>query len=276
MKITVIIPILNPEKSFFCDTIPLLQSQNIHSDLLLINSGDSIADENYTLLTVDKNEFNHANTRNLALREHADFYLFMTQDAQPVDTHLIENLLSAFENEDVVVSYARHIPYPDADPIEVFARTTNYPPRSRIQSYDDLPLLGIKTFFSSNSCALYRGDYFRLVGGFKKDNNTSEDMEFAARAIMDRKKIAYCCDAKIYHSHRFTIKQIWNRYREIGKFFKNNPWISNTLTHYKSTESTGVKQALGELRHLMRHTPWLIPRSMVVSLTKYIAFKSIF
>lgn len=272
----IIIPILNPSDEFFIELIPALCNQTLKVDILLINSGDPIPSGDYETITINKKDFNHANTRNIALRYEADYYLFMTQDAQPYNSHLVEWLLKSFDDSDVVVSYARQIPYPDADPIEVFARTTNYPSVSKIQSYADLPILGIKTFFSSDSCAMYRGKYFRSAGGFKQDNNTSEDMEFAARAVLDGKKIAYCAQAQVYHSHNFTLRQTWNRYREIGRFFTLNRWILETVSEFKSTESTGVKQAINELSHMLRHSPRSIPRSIALSITKYIAFKSSF
>ena len=72
-------------------------------------------DVNYII--IDKKDFNHANTRNIALNYKADFYMFMTQDAIPYDEYLVKNLLSSFQN-DIVVSYARQIPKKDADLIE--------------------------------------------------------------------------------------------------------------------------------------------------------------
>jgi len=189
MNIQTIIPILNPPEIFFKKFIPALLSQTLYPTIVLINSGEAIPTGSYTSINIDKKEFNHANTRNLALKYEADFYLFMTQDALPYDEHLIEELLKAFEDEEVVVSYARQIPYENADTIEVFARTTNYPAQSVIKSKDDLTQLGIKTFFCSDSCAMYRASYFREVGGFKQGLNTNEDMEYAARAIMNGKKV---------------------------------------------------------------------------------------
>ncbi|MDP3466655.1 MAG: glycosyltransferase family 2 protein, partial [Sulfuricurvum sp.] len=172
--------------------------------------------------------------------------------------------------------YARQIPYSNADAIEIFARTTNYPEHSIVKSKKDLPAMGIKTFFSSDSCAMYRGDYFRSVGGFTLDLNTNEDMEFAARAILNGKKIAYAHEAKVYHSHNFTLLQVWQRYRQIGKFFADNHWILNAVAHYSNAESTGIRQAVNELKYLFQKAPLKIPKSIVLSLTKYIAFKSSF
>jgi rhamnosyltransferase len=136
--------------------------------------------------------------------------------------------------------------------------------------------MGIKTFFCSDSCAMYRASYFREIGGFKKDLNTNEDMEFAARAIMDGKKVAYVADAKVYHSHKFTCKDIWKRYRAIGVFFVENSWLLEEVAQYSKAESTGLKQAFNELQYLLKESPWSIPRSCLYSLIKFIAFKSAF
>lgn len=272
----IVIPVLNPDNDFFTKTVPSLNRQSIDNRLVLISSSGIMPDGDYASIVIDAKDFNHANTRNIALNYDACFYLFMTQDVQPADIYLIENLLQVFKDEDVVVGYARQIPYCDADAIEVFARTSNYPALSKVKSKDDLPHLGIKTFFSSDSCAMYRGSYFRKVLGFKKDVETSEDMEFAARSIINEKKIAYVSDAKVFHSHNFTLLQVWYRYRAIGRFFAENRWILNTVANYKSTESTGVTQAIQELFYLMRHSPLSIPRSIALSILKYIAFKSSF
>ena len=275
MKIQTIIPIFNPQASFSERIIPLLQGQTVSSALLVINSGDNdVVIGGSEVFKIGKNEFNHANTRNKALNNEAGFYLFMTQDAMPYDAYLVENLLKAFDDPEVVVAYARQIPYEDADAIEVFARTTNYPKISKVKSKADIQSLGIKAFFCSDSCAMYRASYFQEVSGFKKDLNTNEDMEFAARAIMDGRKVAYVAEAKVYHSHIFTCKDIWRRYRAIGKFFAENKWIMEEVAKHHSAESTGVKQALKELRYLMEHSPLDIPRSIVFSLLKYLSFKS--
>ena len=273
MKVQITIPILDPAPSFFSNVIPSLLSQTLHSNILLINSGSDIQIGEYEILTINKEEFNHANTRNMALANEAEYYLFMTQDAIAYDKHLIANLIHAFDDDDVVITYARQLPQSDADPIEKFARETNYPPNSYVKSKEDLPILGIKTFFSSNSCAMYRGNYFQEIGGFTKNLNTSEDMEFAARAIMAGKKVAYCAHAKVVHSHQFTFRQIWNRYYEIGTFFARNRWITDVVSNHTRTETTGIKQALSEIKYLFHNAPLWLMRSIFISLIKYCAFK---
>jgi len=273
IKVLVVIPILNPTEWFFSDVIGKLHRQSIFPKILLINSGNKIKNGEYGVVNIPKKEFNHANTRNIALRYKADFYLFMTQDATPYDDYLIENLLKGFDENEVVVSYARQVPYADANAIEVFTKMTNYPEISKTKSKSDLADFGIKTFFSSDSCAMYCGEYFRKIGGFKKDLNTNEDMEFVARAIMNDKKVAYCAHAIVYHSHNLSLKEIWQRYQEIGKFFRENSWIFQEVAKYKKAQSTGVQQALNELKYLAKNKPICIPRSILTSIVKYLSFK---
>lgn len=274
MNIKIIIPILNPSKDFFINNLKILKNQTVKVDIILINSGDKILEDlNYQVININKKDFNHANTRNIALNFEADYYLFMTQDALPFDEYLVENLCKGFENSEVVVSYARQLPYGDADIIEVFARNTNYPDTSRLKSKEDLATLGIKTFFNSDSCSMYDSKYFRSIGGFKKDLNTNEDMEYAARAILNNKKIYYNAIAKVYHSHNFNISEVWKRYNQIGIFFKENAWISKSVALYIKTESTGIKQAKAELFFVLKNKPFYLFKSILFSFTKFFAFK---
>ncbi len=227
----------------------------------------------YECRVISRESFNHATTRNIALEyDKPDFYLFMTQDALPADDTLIEDIAKPFQDSDVVVSYARHIPYRGADKIERFNRKTNYPDQSIVKSMDRLHELGLKTFFCSNSCAMYRASYFRKVGGFKDGVIMNEDMEFTARAIMDGKKIAYCADARVYHSHMFSGSQLFKRYFDIGIFFKTNGDIKNYLKGYEAAEKMGIRQAKDELRYLYAKEKGLIPKSIWFSMIKYSAY----
>lgn len=90
----------------------------------------------------------------------------MTQDAVPADEHLIENLLACMEDTSVAVAYARQLARPNSGRVERMTRIYNYPAQSRIKSEDDKKELGVKTYFCSDVCALYRKAYYEQVGGF--------------------------------------------------------------------------------------------------------------
>jgi len=278
VKIVAVVPTLQAAK-FLEKQLNLYKNQTILPKILIL---DSSSTDNTVQIAktagaevhkISRSDFNHATTRNLALQKEADFYLFMTQDALPYDDKLAENLLKPFEDENVVVSYARQIPHEDADPIEKFARETNYPPVSVVKSKESLKEMGIKTFFCSNSCAMYRASYFKERGGFTDGLIMNEDMDFAARAILDGKKVAYVAEAKLWHSHRYTAKDLFKRYFDIGIFFQTNGWIQKEVNKYSSTESTGVKQAKKELVYLFKNAPLSIPKSVLFSLTKFVAYK---
>lgn len=272
MKITIIIPVLHPQRDFFEKTLPLLKKQSIAKRVVLISSSGVLPLGDYESIVIEKSSFNHANTRNIALSYDSDFYLFMTQDATPFDKYLIENLLNPFSDEDVVVSYARQIPYENAHITEKFAREKNYPEKSLVKSKNDIERFGIKTFFSSDSCAMYRGDYFREVSGFKKNLNTSEDMEFAHRAIMNGKKVAYSAEAKVYHSHVYTFFDLYKRYVAIGRFFRDNPQIQESIQNTSSTEKTGAMQVIEEIKYIALRKPSALVKSFFYNLTKLVGY----
>ncbi len=277
-KILTLIPTLDAADDL-PDLLQMLRSQTIRTGILVVDSTSEdgtvgIAESfGCEVERIDRSAFNHATTRNIALRYEADYYLFLTQDAVPVDDMLIAALLEPFSDEEVVAAYARQMPHEDADAIERFARETNYPENSIVKSQASLGTLGIKTFFCSNSCAIYRGDYFREVGGFTEGLIMNEDMEYAARAILAGQKVAYVAEAKVRHSHMYGAGDIFRRYFDIGIFFRTNDWIMQEVNRYTSTESTGVAQAKRELRYLLRHAPHALPRSVLFSMIKYIAFK---
>ncbi|WP_368031188.1 glycosyltransferase [Arcobacter sp. s6] len=277
-KVLCIIPTLNAEYEIEILIKRLLSQKDVLLDILIIDSSSTdntvlILDRlNINHIIIDKRDFNHANTRNIALDYKADFYMFMTQDAIPYDDYLVKNLISSFQN-DIVVSYARQIPKKDADLIETYARGKNYPEDSSIKSKNDLKTLGIKTFFSSDSCAMYEANYFKEVKGFTLNLNTNEDMEFAARAILNDKKIYYNADARVYHSHNFTFLDIWKRYKTIGVFFKNNKWILDEVNKNIKITNSGISQAIDEIKYLYKIDKRAILKSVVISFIKFLAFK---
>lgn len=91
----------------------------------------------------------------------------------------------------VGVSYARQLPASDCDFIERYTRRFNYPEESRIKGKEDIPELGIKTFFCSNVCAAYRRDVYEALGGFSRRTIFNEDMILAGRMVQAGYKVAY-------------------------------------------------------------------------------------
>ena len=144
---------------------------------------------------IKKADFDHGATRAYgALMAESDYVLFMTQDAVCYDEYVIENLLKAFDDRKVGISYARQLAREDADEIERMTRETNYPP----------------------VCAMYRLDVYKKLGGFVKKTIFNEDMIMAYKEMQAGFSVAYRADAKVIHSHSYTCKQQFVRSFDLG------------------------------------------------------------
>ena len=168
---------------------------------------------------IAREDFDHGGTRDFAARHaEGDLLLFMTQDAVPAGADMIEKLVCSLEEDsDAAVAYARQLPKAGQnDFIEDFTRGFNYPEESKVKDKSDIKKLGIKTFFCSDVCAMYRKDLYGAVGGFVSPTTFNEDMIFAADAVNKGYKIVYCAEAKVYHSHRYTGLQLLRRNFDMG------------------------------------------------------------
>ena len=238
---------------------------------------------------IERSEFDHGGTRHLGmeLSWDADYVLFMTQDAVPQDENLVKELLKPFlqnenpakqqseqdENSDkqqpeqdknpaakpqeqaIAVSYARQLPAEDARAAEQYSRTFNYPAQSRIKSAKDIEDLGIKTFFCSNVCAMYRRNLYEEIGPFPSPVIFNEDMVYAGRAVQAGYSISYAADAKVIHSHNYSAKQQFHRNFDLGVSQADHPEIFAKV----SSEGEGVQYAKRVVKYLWKNGRGEIP-----------------
>ena len=214
------------------DLIFVLKAQTISCEIIVIDSSSSdntargASSLNVRVMSVEKKEFNHGRTRNLAARNGAgDILVFLTQDALPVRPDCIERLVQPLDDRQIAASYGRHIPRGDARPTEKFARHFNYPPTPSLKSGEDISRLGIKAFFFSNVCSAVRRKEFNDVGGFPEDLIMFEDMLLAARVLQSGYRIAYVPGAEVVHSHDYGWQEQFRRYAAAGASFARNPWF---------------------------------------------------
>lgn len=278
-KICAVIPTYNPSDTFE-SLIRLLKTQSIALDkILVINTDKNMMDpemENFLsesgveLLHIKKSDFDHGGTRNLGAKiTDGDFVLFMTQDAAPCDTFLVERLLESFENPQVGAAYARQLPWEKSSILEKYTRNFNYPPESRVKSEEDIPKYGIKTFFCSNVCAMYRMSYFKKLGGFEDHIIFNEDMVYASKLIISGYSIAYCADARVFHSHNYSGLQQFHRNFDQGVSQADHPEVFSEI----KSESEGIRMVKQTASYLVKQgkTYMLIPL-VWQSGCKYIGF----
>ena len=220
---------------------------------------------------ISREEFDHGGTRDFAARQaEGELLLFMTQDAVPADADMISRLVSVFADTDVAVAYARQLPKKgQTDFIEEYTRSFNYPEKSRIKSKADIGTLGIKTFFCSDVCAMYCKDLYESVGGFVSPTTFNEDMIFAADAVNKGYKVAYCAEAKVYHSHKYTGVQYFKRNFDMGVSQKDYEDRFKTV----SSEKEGVRLVKKTAGYLFKSgRGYLVFRLVWTSACKYIGY----
>ena len=177
------------------------------------------------LYSVKKEDFDHGMTRRMAVeKSDADIFVMMTQDALPADRKLIEKLTAPLMG-DIAVSYARQLPRKNCRAIERFTRRFNYPEESLLKGKENLQVLGIKTYFCSDVCAAYRREIYEKLGGFVEKAIFNEDMLFAAKAVEAGYKIMYTAEARVLHSHNYSISQQFRRNFDLGVSQAEHPEV---------------------------------------------------
>lgn len=275
----VIIPIYHPNHTFIQLLDRLREQQGISFDLVLIDSGSMRAAyephlEGLSWHRVDTTPqaFNHGGTRRMAaeLCGAYPFLIYMTQDAVPADEWALQHLLEVFRDGAVGCAYGRQLPRPGAGLLGAHARLFNYPDRSQVKSLDDAPRRGIKAAFLSDSFAAYRAEALQAVGGFPERVILGEDTWVAARMLLAGWKSVYCAEAKVYHSHDYSIMEEFRRYFDTGVFHARAPWIRD---QFGRAEGEGKRFVLSELRCLLRRAPWLIPATFLRNGMKFLGYR---
>lgn len=215
--------------------------------------------------------FDHGGTRNALVKlSEAPFFLLMTDDAVPADAELTAQLLRCFEDENVGAAYARQLAGRAESFIEAQARSFNYPPQSCKKSLEDLPRLGIKTFFCSNACCAYRRSDFERLGGFAENSIFNEDMVYAAGLLRSGHSLIYCAQARVYHSHHYTALQQLKRNFDLGVSQRMHPEVFEGI----SSEKEGIRLIKSQLRALLRRRqPLAVPGLLLHSACKYLGYR---
>lgn len=280
MRVSITIPTLNAEK-FIREFVLRLRQQTLSpAEIIVVDSSSEdrtvgIATEmGCKTITIERTAFDHGGTRNLGAKlSTGNVLVFMTQDALPVDDRFLENLVGPLADPAdplIAASFGRQLARNDAVPPEKFARLFNYPDTGIVKGREDLPRLGIKTFFFSDVCSAVRKREFEAVSGFPEKIIMNEDMILAAKLILRGYKVAYVPKAAVWHSHNYSIAQQFRRYFDIGASLSMNRW----LLKYAKAEDEGLRFVKEQITWLLRHRQYRwIPQVLALTVAKYAGYK---
>lgn len=252
--IDIVCPLYNAEE--YIDDLykSLLIQKNVNVGKILFllteskdNSEQLLKNNKCNYEIVKKSEFSHSLTREkAAMKSNADIVCFITQDVVIKDDKWLYNLTKNILKGNCAAAYSRQIT--KYNNIEKYTRERNYPDYSFMRSKNDIEKYGLRTFFFSDAASVVDLKAFKKVKGYDSKKLTiSEDMYLAYKLITNGYKISYESDSIVYHSHNFTLKQIYDRYKLTGIFFKENSYLDNY-----GTNSSGADLAKYVLKRIVQ------------------------
>lgn len=219
---------------------------------------------------IDPDCFDHGATRHEGINAATDEYvLFMTQDAIPQNKFLIEELIVRMD-EQVAITYARQLPKADCRYIEKYTRAFNYGDETIVKTKADIETMGIKAIFCSDVCAMYNKSLYMQVGGFPGKTIFNEDGILAYKALTEGFKVVYAADARVIHSHNYSLTQQFRRNFDLGVSHKQFDYIFSNL----SSENEGIKLVKNTMLHLLKSgKAYLIPSLILNTASKYLGYR---
>lgn len=254
MNIDIICPLYQAEDYIENLHQSLLKQKNVNIHkikYILTNSSDKSEEIlkknklNYEL--IEKKDFSHSLVREkAALKSKADIICFISQDIVIESDNWLEKLVKPIIDGKVAATYSRQLT--KFNNIEKYTRECNYPNKSIIKSKKDIKTMGLKTFFFSDASSAVRTDIFKKLNGYDGKNlPINEDMYLAYKLITNDYKIKYCADSIVYHSHKFSLKELYDRYKLTGIFLKENTYLDKY-----GTTSSGSGMAKYILKRILQ------------------------
>ncbi|MFA6916328.1 MAG: glycosyltransferase [Parachlamydiales bacterium] len=265
---------LNGEKHLHSCLTPLLKS-DLKPRVLVIDSSSSDLSVSIAkslgaeTLVIPRHQFNHGTTREMG-RKHlnTDIVVMVTQDAYACDEYVLGKLVQPLLEGNASASYARQLPHSGAEIFESFHRQYNYPPESELRTLKDLPKKGKKIYFFSNSFSCYLNSALDEIGGFEH-LLLGEDTLAAARLLHQGHAIAYTADALVHHSHRYGLKEEFQRHFDTGYARYN---FDKVIACTQSDNAQGKAYMQKLMQYAWQHSPQSLPYAVLLILTKWTGY----
>ncbi len=222
LDVSIIIPAKNEEENIGkCLEAIYGQETDYRFEVIVIDSGslDQTMDivKKYSpvqLVEIQPGEFGHGKTRNLGAKDSkGDYIVFLNADAIPVDKNWLNPLIAPLiKDKKTAGVYSRHIPKEGCYLYMVRDIQKTMPGKSIVRTqtrpFDFM-------IFSTVSCAIPR-DIWRKYP-FKDAIIIAEDQEWAGRVLGQGLKIVYEPASRVYHSHNYTPRQLFEIKRNVAK-----------------------------------------------------------
>jgi len=222
------------------------QSDCEHPEIIVVDSGSTdstveIAESHKVkLIKMPKSEFNYSKSLNLGIESSTGgLIVILSAHSIPCNNDWLQRMCAHFENERIAAVYCRQVPWPGADPAEVFRIKNTFGTQSKIFSRDTIN--ENMRFSNAASCirqSLWKKHPFTIMPA-------AEDREWAQWAIKNGYQVIYDAEAPVYHSHNESCRKSAQRIVEIEK-------AADIRLLRKRNLLLTIKQAMGRfIRHLV-------------------------
>lgn len=270
-SVSVVIPTLNAEPHLaglldaLFSQLPRTPTEVVLVDSLSTDATARIAAADPRVRLVPIADFSHGRARNVGAREaKGEIVVLLTQDAVPADRSWLANLLAPFEDPQVVATYSRQIPRPDANPMERFFLMKRFPPGPPLRRVKSgpAPLTLEDVFFSNVSAAIRRESLLKYP--FDEDLIMSEDQQFSRDVIAAGLAVVYQPGSVVVHSHNYSLATCFRRY------FDSVYSLTQIFPRHKlgRTASMGAGYVAQEVRYMVRDNPFSLPHYLLYNLAK--------
>jgi rhamnosyltransferase len=277
--LSLIIPTLNPG-AFAGRLVRAIEGQRLRPDEIIVLDSESddgsvsaFKEMGAHVHVVPRGTFDHGGTRRRGMDlARGDDLLYLTQDAIPADPHAFERLAEALHSaRDIAIAYGRHQPRAGANAFGAHLRLFAYPEVSHVRSAADVPRVGLRTAFASNSFAVYRRSALEDVGGFAPRIVSNEDLHAAARMLLRGWRISYTADAVVEHSHDYSAFAEARQFFDTGVMHAEERWLLSALG---VPEGSAAEFARSEYAYLRtRREPWPLARWGYRNTVRLIAYR---
>lgn len=276
-RVSVVIPTKNAGQKFE-EVLKSIRGQNVPDlELIIIDSGSTDGTveraQQYadTVIEIPPDEFHHGKTRNQAADQaEGDIIVFTVQDALPVNEQWLTELISPIDSGTADVSYGNQVAYPDAKPPDKFFYKHFYPDTPTTLTEEDTDnkdnFYMDNIFLSDVNSAVSRRIWNQFR--FRDSVPMSEDKDFAYRVASAGYTIQYCPEAKVYHSHDYTLRSLFTRRYKDGKAF-----AEIAATNSDNFVSDGIKYVWNEYAYLIHSgaVHW-VPYALLYDFVYFISF----
>lgn len=248
-RVSVVIPTWNGGERFRA-VLDALSAQELPSEdegrfeLVVIDSGsrdgtrELAAAYGAYVERIDQSTFNHGATRNLGIeRSHGEIIALLTQDALPLGTNYLANLVAPYADDSVDGCYARQVPQDDCDPLlaerlRQWSASRLEPetktlapgdPEESARRFDALPPIEryLTSAFDDVASSVRRRtwEHIRLP-----HRSFGEDVAWARSVLLGGGAIHYEPTAVVEHSHRIDmrreVKRLYCDHRNLLELFE--------------------------------------------------------